>query len=142
MIIWLSAGCSVTPLSTHVDKDRPITVSLIRLLTRPEDYHNKFVRVEGYMHKKFENSAIYISKETADYLINDCALWVSYGDKELALEPDTEKGVLYFDGKYVLIEGIFDREKKGHLGAYPGEIREINRIMELKRYYDGEKASK
>ena len=34
-----------------------------------------------------------------------------------------------FDGRYVLIEGIFDAERKGHKSAFSGSIRNIRRFQ-------------
>jgi hypothetical protein len=115
---------------------QPESVSIIRLIATPEKYQGKFVRIEGYLHNQFEDSAIYLSKDDADHLINKNALWVRYAEKaqKQALYSEQEPDNLrYFDRKYVLIEGVFNEYDHGHLGAYAGSIKKVTRIMELTR---------
>jgi hypothetical protein len=121
--------------------ERPQAVSLVQLLASPEKYHGQLVRIEGFLHNKFENSALYLSKQDGDFLIGKNAVWVSYSD-EVQLQPrdDTkskkERGLSYFDRKFVLLEGRFDKDVRGHMGAYSGGLTGVTRIMELKRYYE------
>lgn len=120
-------------------------VSIHQLITSPEKYHNRPVVVSGYYRHGFELSALFASKDDADYLIPKNSLWVSFGNKDLKLEPISSnlnrlpKDVSYFDGKYVTIEGIFNKDACGHMGMSSGEIRNVSRIVELKRYFDGSK---
>src|SRR5262249_46308494 len=121
---------------------QPEDVSLIQLIATPEKYHGKFVRVKGYLHNQFEDSAIYFTKDDADHLIGENALWVSYSEKvqKQTLDPKQKVDNLrYFDSKYVLIEGYFDKDGHGHLGAFAGTIGRATRIMELIRWFDGGK---
>jgi hypothetical protein len=73
-MLAMSINSTVVPVS----QKQPESVSIIRLIATPEKYHGKFVRVEGYLHNQFENSAIYLSKDDADHLIGKNALWVWY----------------------------------------------------------------
>jgi len=41
-----------------------------------------------------------------------------------------------FDRRQVLIEGIFDKDSHGHMGAWSGAIHAIWRVMEERKYYD------
>ena len=120
----------------------PQKVSLIQLIATPEKYQGKFVRVEGFLHKQFEDSAIYVTKNDADHLICMNALWVSYAEKVLKEADDPrQKGdnLKYFDGKFVLIEGYFNPNMHGHLGAFAGSIEKTSRVMELSRVFDRSK---
>ena len=132
IMLALSISSTVAPVS----QKQPESVSIIRLIATPEKYHGKFVGIEGYIHNQFENSAIYLSKDDADHLIGKNALWVWYAEKvqKEALDSKQEPDNLrYFDRKYVLIEGVFNKDDHGHLGAYSGSIKKVTRIMETTR---------
>lgn len=136
IFVLLLAAMAFTPVA-----ERPQSVSLVQLLASPEKYHDQFVRVEGFLHNKFENSALYLSKQDGDFLIGKNAVWVSYSD-EVQLQPrgdannKKERDLFYFDRKFVLLEGRFDKGVRGHMGAYSGGLTGVTRIMELKRYYE------
>ncbi|MEA3189262.1 MAG: hypothetical protein QOD99_3092 [Chthoniobacter sp.] len=115
--------------------------SLIQLLATPEKFNGKRVRVSGYLRVEFEGNALYLSKDAADNIISEHALWTDYAEHP-SLEPATRpKGkqpkLADFDARFVLIEGTFDATRRGHMGEFSGTIRDITRVMELIRYYDG-----
>ena len=125
-------------------KTRPVRVSLVALLANPEKYDGKLVGVYGYLHKKFEDSALYLSKMDGDFLIGKNALWVNYG-KKVGWQPNSKteiKSVKYFDCRHVLVVGQFDTQSRGHLGSYSGALKNVERVMELIRHYDGRKPLK
>ena len=121
-------------------------VSVIHILANPDKYHNEEVIVTGYLHYKFEDYAIYLSKEHADYLLNEYALSIRLGDS-LTIEKLSDckyvqipkENIKQLNCKYVSIKGTFNKHKLGHLGAYHGSIENINHIYELRRWYDGDK---
>lgn len=123
-------------------------VSMWQLIANPDVYHNRFVRVHGFLHLKFEDSGLYATKDDADYLIGKNALWVTYSREGLKLEPNNPKlnpsrsELEYFDGKYVFLEGIFNKSNCGHMGAFAGELKDVTRVVELKRWYDGKRELK
>jgi hypothetical protein len=120
-------------------------VSIYHLIANPEKYHNRLVTVEGFLHVKPEDSAIYASKDDADYLIGMNALWVQYSSEELKIETSkpslklSPASLEYFDGRYVAIQGVFDMKSCGHMAAFAGEIKSVTSLRELKRIYDGKK---
>src|SRR5262249_37142216 len=95
-------------------------VSPYQLISNPEKYQDRTVVIEGFLHVKDEDSAIYVTKDDADYLNTTNALWVSYAE-QLRLERIGSKGrqakadLKSFDGKYVLIKGVFDTKFCGHM---------------------------
>jgi hypothetical protein len=118
----------------------PIHTSMVELLATPEEFHGKLVQVSGYLHNQFEDTALYLSKEDADYVNGRQAVWIVVGDK---METDPRKPGEYFDCKRVMVEGIFDKNIGGHLGLYSrGGIRDISRIVEEPRFFDGKKRLK
>jgi len=111
---------------------RPEAVSIVDLLARPDAYDGKFVRLDGFLHVKFEGTAVFMTKEHADYLMCKYGLWVSFKDGDVKARD--------FDCKYVLLEGIFNKANKGHMGLWSGELRDVSRVTEKTRFYDGAKA--
>ena len=92
------------------------------------------------MHIKFEDCAIYLSKMDADYLNGTNALWVNFNDnvETRSLNAgDNIKLLNYFDCKYVRITGIFNMNKRGHLGMFAGTIDSVENIFEERQWYDG-----
>jgi hypothetical protein len=111
--------------------DRLLDVSMIRLIANPERYHGKPVHVEGFLRVGFEDNAIYLSREDANYLItkNGLGVTIVYEDWEkLGKKPED------FKNSYVLIEGLFDKDNRGHLGMNSGSIRDVWRVRELQRW--------
>lgn len=117
---------------------QPKNVSLLSILVSPEKFDKQFVRIEGFLHNKFEDSALYFSKNDADYLIGKNALWVSFKDDTLKLQPLKKEGdanIKNFDEKFVLIEGYVDSKDKGHMGLFQAGLKNVTRVMELERHY-------
>lgn len=113
-----------------------LNVSLVQLLATPERYNGKQVLVTGYLHLQFEDTALYFSKEDAQYGSN--ALWVGFANDvklETVGNPSQRKRLKLssFDSRHVMVQGVFDSSMKGHLGGFPGGITNISRIVKLKR---------
>jgi hypothetical protein len=105
--------------------------SIVHLLAHPDRYHGKKIQVEGYILVRFEGTAIYLSREDAEYGITSNGFWVDFDPKAVPFKGNT--GPKEFDKKYVHIEGTFDRDGRGHLGLWSGTIKRVSRIYELKR---------
>ena len=124
-------------------------VSPIHLIANPEKYDGKRVRLRGFLHYQFEDSALYLSKDDADYLNSANAIWIRY-DKTVKLEilvcknikeitKPTADDFKYFDGRYVTVEGIFNMKGRGHLGVFSGELDNVVRLEEDRQWFDGKK---
>ena len=98
-----------------------IDVSMIQLIANPERYDGKLVRVIGVGNLEFENDSLWLSKEDYKYH-TDNAIWIILGDR--AIEYDDAR---CYNGEYVIVEGIFDKDCHGHMGAFRGTIKNINR---------------
>lgn len=121
-----------------------LSVSIVELLSNPERYHGKRVLVQGYLHLGFEDSALYFSKEQADYGLTKDALWVSYkNDLSLTSMNSAKKGskpdIHYFDCKYVILIGTFNKDKMGHLSLFSGTLEDVDSVTEMPRRNDGKK---
>jgi hypothetical protein len=98
-------------------------VSIVRLIAKPERYHERKVQVTGYMNLEFEGDAIYLHKEDCDQGLNKNGFWVTFSDKL------DKKEINKLNKSYVLMEGTFNANRHGHMGLFGGEIYEITRII-------------
>ena len=102
------------------------SVSLMQLIVNPEKYHGKLVRVIGVSRIEFEGDSIWFTKEHYQHGVSMNSLWI---------EPDynalgtTRQQLEQFNGKYVLIEGVFNKDNHGHLGMYSGSLEKITRFQ-------------
>lgn len=129
--------------------EQTLPASLIQLLASPEKYHGKRVQVEGFLHYiRYEEieSALYLSREDANYGITANSLGVSY-DEYFSIGAMTQedeprgkrsKDLTQVNGKYVLLEGVFDKEFPNYpsMGAHSGGLRGVNRILILKKHHN------
>jgi hypothetical protein len=111
--------------SAQTSPEEPVDVPLVRLLSIPTDYDEKPIRTYGYLVLEFEQSALYLGRDDARAGILANALWLT-GAKERfdSLGVSGSK-------RYVMIEGVFDAEDKGHMGMFSGAIRSIGRVAIL-----------
>jgi hypothetical protein len=110
------------------------TPSFSQLMANSNRYHGKKIRLEGFLHVEFEGNAIYLCKDHADHLICKEGFWVSFDKK--ALSFDENAGPRHFHRRWVLIEGTFDKDERGHMSAWSGAIQNIDRIILSDKYYD------
>ena len=96
-------------------------VSIIQLIANPEAYDGKLVRVEGVGNVEFEGNGLFLHKEDWKYCVFRNALWLSFGPEG---HPQGAEG---YNGKYVLVEGIFEKDENGHMGLFSGAITDIRR---------------
>ena len=117
------------PGSTDPRPGEPILdASLIQLIANPDRYDGKPVRVLGFLHVEFEGTALYLSRDDANYLITRNGLWISF-----ERSPGPKSPV---NRKFVLIEGTFDKTLVGHMGSWSGGIRAIRRVEEATKFYN------
>ncbi len=97
-------------------------VSIINLITTPDLYHNTKINIIGYIGVEFGRDAIYLHKE--DYenglMINSIELFLKESQKD-----DIQYGLNY---RYVILEGIFDKNSTHYNYLFNGCIKEISRI--------------
>lgn len=110
--------------STHtVDRINMIKeVSLISLIANPEKYYGQKIRAIGYLHLEFEGNGLYLHKEDYDHGIDKNALWVDIDTRAKI------QGLKRYSNHYVLIEGTFDGNSKGHMAMNSGSISNITRV--------------
>lgn len=115
-------------------------ISIINLIATPERFSGKTVRVTGVIVLEFEGNALYLSAADAERNVFKNAVWLELNYSKFGIpekkpsDPEQlkqakriAKSLENMDGKYVLIEGIFDNNSSGHLGLFSGEIN-VTRI--------------
>jgi hypothetical protein len=101
--------------------DEPETISIINLIASPEKYDRKKVRVIGYLTLYFESSVLYLHKVDFDNMITKNGIWVDVSRAGL----DSLKS---YNKHYVIMDGTFDSQRKGHMDMNSGNIKNITRL--------------
>ncbi len=107
-----------------------IDVSMVQLLATPEKYDGKLVRVIGVGNLEFEGNYLSLSKEDYEYGAGN-SIWIELGDRAISYEEAKE-----YNGKYVIIEGFFDKDDRGHFDMFCGSITNISRYQLWERDYE------
>ena len=94
-------------------------VSLIHVIQNPEKYAEQPIRVVGVATIKFEVTGLYISEADMLNAVTKNGVWIDVPSNEA-----TRK----LNGKYVIVEGVFDPTRKGHLGMWSGMIKDVSRF--------------
>lgn len=105
------------------DPDRPIDVSIVRLIATPEAFDGKRVRVHGFVRVEHEGTAVYLHREDFERSLTKNGLWLQAND--VAAPGSREAAV---QNRYALIEGRFSAKETGHRGLWSGSIRDISRM--------------
>lgn len=107
-----------------------LEVSIINLIATPDIYDGKLVRVEGIAGLTFEGDGIFLSTEDYKHDILKNGLRINLNYEVLKAKRNMLER---FNGKYVLVEGIFNKNDKGHNRIYSGSIDSINRYELMKQ---------
>jgi hypothetical protein len=120
-------GCGKHKSATPVEVTRPrlcinhtaeadgyCWVSMVSVLANPHDYDGKVVMLSGYVHFEFEDSGVYLDKESYEHsqLANGLALLA---------DDATASGC---QDKYALVRGTFTTKLQGQ-GLMPGGIQNV-----------------
>ena len=125
----VESGYSETPNSANQNaKD----VTMIQLIATPEKYDGQLVRVIGVGNLEFEGNCISLSKEDLKYGVGH-SIWIELGEKAISYEEAKK-----FNGEYVIVEGIFDKDDCGHMDMFCGSIKNISRydLWDVYKYYN------
>jgi len=102
------------------------SVSLMQLIVNPEEYHGELVRVIGVSRIEFEGDGICFTKEHYEHSVLMNALWIEPDYDALGV---TREQLEQFNGKYVIVEGVFNKDNHGHLGMYSGALEKVTRFQ-------------
>lgn len=113
-------SCFAFGTANHLAK----SVSLMQLIVNPEKYHGKLVSVIGVSNVGIEKNSICFSKEHSQYIGEEC-FWIVPDYEALKTTPEE---LAKFNGKYVLMEGVFNKDNHGHMGMLAGALENITRF--------------
>lgn len=105
-------------------------VSMVQLLATPEKYDGKLVRVIGVGNLEFEGNYISLSKEDHMHGAGN-SIWIELGEKAISYDEAKE-----YNGKYVIVEGFFDKDDRGHFDMFCGSIKDISRYQLWERDHE------
>ncbi|WP_431260871.1 hypothetical protein ACQ86G_12630 [Roseateles chitinivorans] len=103
-------------------KQQPPSASLIQLIATPWGFDGRRVQIIGFVRLEFEGDAIYLHRDDEAAGIQKNGLWLEV--EGLSAQERRE-----FDGRYVLVEGTFSMQDRGHFGLWSGAIRDITRML-------------
>jgi len=120
LILFLVVGSN---LYCQDKPDKIISTSIIKLISNPEEFHNKRIRIIGFLKMEFEGNSIYLHREDYESRNYQNAFWISLTDdlkKEIIADECNET--------FVSLVGTFKMDEHGHRGLWPGEIIDIEFI--------------
>ena len=86
-----------------------LAMSVAALIATPERYDNKAVRVTGAWRYEFEGNVICLHREDLDFRLREnCPDY----DLDPKMIKATRKELSQFNGRYVIIEGLFNARTK------------------------------
>lgn len=111
-------------IESNIDKSpgKPLSVSIIQLITSPEKYDNKVIMIKGFLNLSFEGNALYLNYQDFEYKIFKNAIYLNL-DK-----ANSSKLTEECNQKYVSIIGTFKAGLNGHFSSFSGDIFDIRRI--------------
>src|SRR5580700_3001121 len=100
---------------------KALKVPLAALIANPEKYDRQRILVHGYVRLDFEDRALYLTKNDADYEYHENSVWI--GEASSSAKPENIENL---KKGFVLVEGVFhkatDKRGVGHFGNWSGEI--------------------
>ena len=102
------------------------SVSLTQLIGNPTMYHGEIVRVIGASLIEFESNSIWLTREHYKFRIYDNALSIEPDYKALGVNANVLE---MYNGKYVLMEGIFNKDDRGHGSMFGGTLEKVTRFQ-------------
>ncbi len=123
VIITLVIVFAVAFFTRHSSNDRIEDVTMIQLIATPERYDGKFVKVIGVGNIEFEGNYIALNQEEYEHYTGN-RIWIALGNKTISYEEAAQ-----YNGKYVIVEGVFDKDDRGHMSLFCGSIKDVSRYQ-------------
>jgi len=98
-------------------------VSLVQLIANPDQFDGKRVVVGGFLSLEFEGRALYLHQD--DFRVGNTSNAVA-----LELPADWLTSTASIDCpsyRYVRLEGEFSSQNTGHMGAFSGSLKSVER---------------
>lgn len=116
--IFLLAALLIAPCKA----DEPLNVTLVQLIANPQPFDGKLIRVIGFLRIEFEGDVLYLHREDYENAILGDGIWVE-------VTPEMTKQTKVLSMNYVLLEGVFNSNERGHMGMWSGTISRIRRAQ-------------
>jgi len=97
---------------------------MIQLISTPERYHGKLVRLIAFLRVEFEGNGLYLHQEDYEKHISRNGIWVEVPAQSVANAKELNLG-------YVIAVGTFDAQKKGHMGLWSGSLNQVIRLQKM-----------
>jgi hypothetical protein len=107
-------------LAMPMEAEEPLNVTLVQLIASPEKFDGKLIRVIGFLRLEFEGNVLYLHREDYEHAILGDGVWVD-------VTPEITKLRNTLNMHYVLLEGIFNSNDRGHMGMWSGAMKKIRR---------------
>ncbi len=119
--------------------ERPLTVSILKLLTQGEKYENRRISVRGYMIDRPGCKALYPTAEFAHSGAYESAIWINLDPKVVKVwELGKVSAYHNMDKRYVVVTGRFTSMEHGSQGLFEGSLNEIDGIIMCPTYKEDE----
>lgn len=118
----------ITILAIKPTNQTAENVTMLQLLTSPKKYDGKFIRVIGIGNIEFEGNCISPSIDDLNHYTGN-SIWIELDEKKTSYNEAWQ-----YNGRHVIVEGIFDKDDCGHMGMFQGSIKNISRY-ELWDFY-------
>jgi hypothetical protein len=116
----VDAALLATPTGAGNTSAEPVDVSLLELISVPERFKDRWVRLMGFVVIEFEGNAIYLHAEDFEHSLTRNALWIDVRDAQLAQQGGPG---------YAIVEGQFQPNVRGHLELFSGAITHVQRLV-------------
>jgi hypothetical protein len=120
--ILLALSC----LCTVAEAAEPRDVSMIQLIANPQQYDGTPIRLIAFLNLEFEGNVLYLHREDFEKTLPSNAIWISLTEQQARSSKK-------LSGGYVIVEGIFSAEDKGHMGMFSGSVHEVTRLHSWER---------
>ncbi len=115
---------------TQCEKASFLPLKFSDLIHNKAKYHGTLVETQGYCRFGFERSRLRFDTVSfswdrdSDYLSYYSDIWLEFGPSVSYKTLDS------LNEKFVIVKGLYDTSKHGHIGAYFAEIIDICEIKE------------
>lgn len=116
LLTFIAVSCVVNDAQLDTDK----VISVRELVDNKDKYHKQIVKVKAYGSKGFESCVIW--PENPEEVKVPLEYWVWYYELNSPCEPVYSDDVSRIKYGYVIIEGVYNKNDKGHLGSYSSSI--------------------
>lgn len=109
-----------------------IECTVAELITSPEKYDGLKVRVKGVAEFEMESYVIFDSMEIYQTQKNEYlspqrfnGVWIDINAEQMTEWNTDYTKLVEFSGNYTIIEGVFNKNKKGHLSRFPCTVEDV-----------------